>query len=158
MGQVWLAEHRLLARPAAVKLILPEALASAEERAEAIKRFEQEARITASLRSRNTIALFDYGITPDGTFYYVMELLDGMDLRKLVERHGPLPVGRVVHLLTQALSSLAEAHRRGMVHRDIKPDNLYLCRLADEVDVVKVLDFGLVRVKRNDGGNVQLTQ
>ncbi len=147
MGQVWIGEHRMLSRPAAIKLIQPETLAgtSPEEVAQARQRFEREARITASLRARSTVELYDYGISPDGTFFYVMELLDGLDLRALVERHGRQPAGRVVRILVDALASLAEAHDRGLVHRDIKPENIFVCRRADEVDVVKVLDFGLVR-------------
>jgi serine/threonine protein kinase len=141
MGEVWRAEHRLLARQAAIKLIRPEAGSGPE----AHERFRREAQTLATLRSRNTIELFDYGITEEGTFFYVMELLDGMDLETLVVRHGGLPPARVCSLLMQACSSLAEAHASGLVHRDIKPANLYICRAADEVDVLKVLDFGLVR-------------
>jgi len=150
MGEVWLAEHRFLARPAAIKRITAEALSGgdAATTTEVRSRFSQEARITAALRSRNTIELYDYGVHADGSFFYVMELLDGMDLAALVERCGPLPLGRVVHLLVQACGSLAEAHRHGLVHRDIKPENLYICRRADEVDVLKVLDFGIVAVQR----------
>jgi serine/threonine-protein kinase len=99
----------------------------------------------ATLRSRNTIELFDYGVTADGTCFYVMELLDGMDLETLVQKHGPQPAARVIDFLIQACYSLAEAHDADLVHRDIKPANLYVCRVADEVDVIKVLDFGLVR-------------
>ncbi|HTQ05701.1 MAG TPA: serine/threonine protein kinase [Polyangiaceae bacterium] len=141
MGEVWRAEHRLLARQAAIKLIRPEADAGPE----AHERFRREAQTLATLRSRNTIELFDYGITEDGTFFYVMELLDGMDLETLVGRFGPQRPARVCSLLMQACNSLAEAHAAGLVHRDVKPANLYVCRVADEVDVLKVLDFGLVR-------------
>jgi serine/threonine-protein kinase len=97
------------------------------------------------LASRHTINLFDYGVTGDGTFFFVMEMLDGMDLDTLVQRDGPQPPGRVIHILLQALSSLAEAHDAGLVHRDVKPANLFVCRAADEVDIVKVLDFGIVQ-------------
>jgi serine/threonine-protein kinase len=140
----------MLSRPAAIKLISPAAMANVapDEVDEIRKRFEQEARITASLRARSTVELYDFGVAPDGTFFYVMELLDGMDLRALVEKHGPLPAGRVVHILSNALTSLAEAHDRGLVHRDIKPENIFVCRRSDEVDVVKVLDFGLVRIAK----------
>ena len=141
MGEVWRAEHRLLAREAAIKLIRPDG----DTGPEAQERFRREAQTLAALRSRNTIELFDYGITDDGTFFYVMELLDGMDLENLVLRFGPQSPARVCSLLMQACSSLAEAHASGLVHRDIKPANLYVCRQADEVDVLKVLDFGLVR-------------
>jgi len=159
MGQVWLAEHSLLARPAAVKLIQPHALTGDGRTVEEAKgRFEQEARITAALRSRHTIELYDYGVAPDGTFYYVMELMDGLDLRQLVERHGRQPLGRVVAILRAACQSLGEAHDRGLVHRDIKPENIYLCRRADEVDIVKVLDFGLARTTQRASGQAGLTQ
>lgn len=141
MGEVWRAEHRLLARNAAIKLIRTEG----DTGPEAQERFRREAQTLATLRSRNTIELFDYGVTDDGMFFYVMELLDGMDLETLVTRFGPQPPARVCSLLMQACSSLAEAHAAGLVHRDIKPANLYLCRAADEVDVLKILDFGLVR-------------
>jgi len=142
MGEVWRAEHRLLAREAAVKLINASALG---DRDELNTRFRREAEALASLRSRNTIELFDYGLADDGTFFFVMELLDGMDLDTLVKRHGAQPWERVVPLLVQACASLAEAHDVGLVHRDIKPANIFVCRAADELDVVKVLDFGLVR-------------
>src|SRR5690606_5187212 len=99
----------------------------------------------ASLRSAHTVALYDFGVAADGTLYYVMELLDGIDLQRLVERFGPLPPERVVHILAQVCDSLGEAHERGMVHRDIKPSNIVVCRLGLAVDFVKVLDFGLVR-------------
>lgn len=159
MGQVWIGEHRMLSRPAAVKLISPRAMAGVqpEEAAEIRKRFEQEAKITASLRARSTVELFDFGVAADGTFFYVMELLDGMDLRALVEKHGPQPAGRVIHILSGLLGSLAEAHDRGLVHRDIKPENIFVCRRADEVDVIKVLDFGLVRIAKAPE-NARLTQ
>jgi serine/threonine-protein kinase len=141
MGEVWRAEHRLLAREAAIKLIRPEAEAGPD----AHERFRREAQTLATLRSRNTIELFDYGITEEGTFFYVMELLDGMDLESLIGRFGPQRPARVRSLLMQACHSLAEAHAAGLVHRDVKPANLYVCRAAEEVDVLKVLDFGLVR-------------
>lgn len=148
MGEVWRAEHRLLVRQAAIKLISmgddPGLDAS-----EIQERFRREAQSLATLRSRNTIELFDYGVTAEGTCFYVMELLDGMDLESLVETYGPQPAARVIDFLVQACNSLAEAHDAGMVHRDIKPANLYVCRIADEVDVLKVLDFGLVRAAVN---------
>lgn len=143
MGEVWRAEHELLARPAALKLIRPERLGS-EDRAELLVRFAREAKVTASLRSPNTVSVYDYGFTEDGSLYYVMELLDGLDLETLVALHGPVPPARAVHILRQVCGSLAEAHRAGLVHRDVKPANIYLCRLGVEVDVAKVIDFGLV--------------
>lgn len=104
----------------------------------------------ASLRSRNTIELFDYGVAEDGTFYFVMELLEGLDLDHLVRRHGAQPVGRVLRILMQMCRSLGEAHEAGLVHRDVKPGNVFACRAADEVDVIKVLDFGLVHTARHE--------
>lgn len=147
MGEVWRARHRLLARPAAVKLIRPEVFegAGAARQSALRRRFEREAQTTALLQSPHTIDLFDYGVTDDGAFYYAMELLDGFDLKTLVERFGPLPVERAVHLLVQACHSLAEAHASGLVHRDITPANIFVCRYGRDVDFVKVLDFGLVK-------------
>jgi len=151
MGEVWRAEHRFLARPAAIKLIRADALDDV-----AVKRFEREAQSTAALRSPHTVQLYDYGVTDDGTFYYVMELLDGLDLDHLVETHGPMPTERAVHVLLQICASLDEAHHRGLIHRDIKPANIYLCRLGREDDFVKVLDFGLVKPK-SDAGSLAVT-
>ena len=147
MGEVWKAEHRILARPAAIKLIRPAKFHKAPliKRRHAVQRFEREARITASLRSPHTVELYDFGVTDDGSFYNVMELLDGLDLKTLVQEHGPLPAERAVHFLIQACDSLAEAHARSLVHRDIKPANLFACRYGLEVDFLKVLDFGLAR-------------
>jgi eukaryotic-like serine/threonine-protein kinase len=147
MGEVWLATHRLLARPAAVKLIKPEVLGATDvaKRTQILRRFEREARVTANLGSPHTVALYDFGVSAEGTLFYVMELLDGVDLETLVERFGPLPPERVVHLLTQACDSLEDAHSRGLIHRDIKPANLFLSRRGKQVDFVKLLDFGLVK-------------
>lgn len=148
MGEVWRAEHRLLAREAAIKLITPGQNEVVHEQLK--QRFKLEAEALSALRSRNTIELFDYGVTDDGTFFFVMELLDGVDLETLVMRHGRLLPARAISLLVQACASLAEAHDAGLIHRDIKPANIFVCRAADEVDVVKVLDFGLVRVAASD--------
>jgi serine/threonine-protein kinase len=146
MGEVWRAEHRLLCRPAAVKLMRPDVRDSGSNGlGELQARFEREAQATASLRSPNTIQLYDFGVAGDGALYYVMELLDGFDLQSLVERFGPIPSERAVHLLKQVCHSLAEAHAQGLIHRDIKPANVYVCRYGREVDFVKVLDFGLVK-------------
>jgi serine/threonine protein kinase len=145
MGEVWRAEHRLLARQAAIKLIRPETMHDADAIAEVQERFRREAQTLASMKSRHTIALFDYGVTAEGIFYYVMELLDGLDLESLVVRYGAQPAARVIEILAQACQSLAEAHDAGLYHRDIKPPNLFLCRAADEVDIVKLLDFGIVQ-------------
>ncbi len=144
MGEVWRAEHRLLAREAAIKLVRPEALRDPLIAPKIRERFRREAQTLASMRSQHTIALYDYGTTDDGTFFYVMELLDGVDLDNLVRERGSQPAARVIRLLIQACQSLAEAHEAGLLHRDIKPANLFLCRIADEVDVLKVLDFGIV--------------
>ncbi len=152
MGNVYQATHRLLARPAAIKLIRPEALgAEGPDRARVvIERFRREARAAANLRSTHTIELYDFGTTDDGTFYYVMELLNGLDLRELVGRFGPLGAPRTVHLLKQICLSLAEAHDCGLVHRDIKPSNLVACRMGVAVDYMKVLDFGLVKSSNDE--------
>src|SRR5262249_45229981 len=133
---------RLLARPAAIKLIRP---APGGEAADVRARFEREAHAIAALRSPHSIQLYDFGVTDDGAFYYVMELLDGLTLEALVHDFGPLPPERAVHVLSQACRSLDEAHRVGLVHRDIKPANLFVSRYGLEVDFVKVLDFGLVK-------------
>lgn len=146
MGEVWRASHQLLARPAAIKFIRPEAVAGADagEAKMMLKRFEREARSTASLTSAHTVDLYDFGVTEDGSFYYVMELLDGLDCDDLVRRFGAIPPARLVHLLTQMCDSLDEAHTKGLIHRDVKPANLYVCRSGNRFDFVKVLDFGLV--------------
>jgi eukaryotic-like serine/threonine-protein kinase len=144
---VWRAEHQMLARGAANKLIRPAALGASEGTPghEMVKRFEREARATAALRSPHTIEVYDYGVSADGTFHYVMELLEGFSLQTLVERFGPVAPERVVGLLRQACHSLAEAHAAGLVHRDVKPANMFVCQLGLDVDFVKVLDFGLVK-------------
>ncbi|HJL01003.1 MAG TPA: serine/threonine-protein kinase [Polyangiaceae bacterium LLY-WYZ-15_(1-7)] len=144
MGEVWRASHRFLARPAAVKLIAPPAETEGEDE-QLLLRFEREAQATALLQSPHTVELYDFGRAQDGRFYYVMELLEGMDLQKLVAEHGPQPPARVAFLLRQILHSLAEAHADGFVHRDVKPANVFVCRYGLDLDFVKVLDFGLVR-------------
>ena len=146
MGEVWRASHQLLARPAAIKFIRPETISgsNAEESEKLLKRFELEARATASLSSAHTVDLYDFGVTDEGTFYYVMELLDGLDCDDLVRRFGPLPPARVVYLMRQICESLEEAHDKGLIHRDVKPANIYVCRSGVRYDFVKVLDFGLV--------------
>jgi serine/threonine-protein kinase len=147
MGEVYLATHRMLARPAAIKLLRPEMLAGGDgSRAQlAVARFRREAEAAARLRSPHTVELYDFGVTQEGTLYLVMELLDGVDLETLVRRHGPLPPARVIHLLRQVCESLEEAHRAGLVHRDVKPANIHVGRVGLEHDFVKVLDFGLVK-------------
>jgi len=146
MGEVWRGRHRLLARTAAIKLVRPELLgASSEADAQSmLRRFEREAQATAALSSPHTVRLFDFGVTADRTFYYVMELLAGRDLKSLVGDFGPVSANRAVFLLQQVCHSLADAHARGFVHRDITPSNIYVCRMGLEYDFVKVLDFGLV--------------
>jgi serine/threonine protein kinase len=146
MGEVWRAEHRLLARQAAIKLIRAEVMQNPESAPEVRERFRREAQVLASMKSRHTIEIYDYGVTEAGVFYYVMELLDGLDLESLVVRFGPLPAARVIQLLAQACASLAEAHDAQLFHRDIKPPNLFACRAADEVDICKLLDFGIVQM------------
>ena len=145
MGEVWRAQHRLLARPAAIKLIRGSGAGNVSASDEAVRRFEQEAQVTARLSSPHTVQLFDFGVAGDGRFYYVMELLDGLDLETLVRRHGPLPAERVIHLLRQVCHSLTEAASYGLVHRDIKPANLFVCRYGGDCDFVKVLDFGIAK-------------
>jgi len=144
MGVVYRARHALMRRDTAVKLLLPDRADAA-----AIERFEREVRLTCQLTHPNTIQVYDYGRTPDGIFYYAMELLAGLNLHDLVFRFGPQPEGRVVQILTQVCESLAEAHALGLVHRDIKPSNIFLCARGGVLDWVKVLDFGLVREFRN---------
>jgi serine/threonine-protein kinase len=150
MGEVYVAHHRMLARPAAIKLIRPEKVAfdGTEHAQRVAQRFRREAEAAAGLRSPHTIELYDFGKTYDGTLYFVMELLDGIDLDSLVERFGPIPPARAVHVVQQVCASLAEAHAQGLVHRDIKPANIHLCRMGLEHDFVKVLDFGIVKSRQ----------
>ncbi|MFT5431098.1 MAG: hypothetical protein ACI9OJ_001777 [Myxococcota bacterium] len=156
MGEVWSATHSLLARPAAIKLISRQSDGT-QASGIATKRFEREARATAALHSPHSVMLYDFGTTDDGTFYYVMELLDGLDLSTLVAKYGAQPAGRVVHILEQACDSLMDAHHGGLVHRDIKPANLFLCKKGLRSDWVKVLDFGLVSLKGGNTGDPTLT-
>jgi hypothetical protein len=152
MGEVYKATHTMLARPAAIKLIRPEALgagSSSDAAQLALRRFAREAEAAANLRSPHTVEVYDFGVTEDQTLYFVMEMLEGMDLESLVSQSGPLPAGRVIYIVRQACASLQEAHARGLVHRDIKPANIHVGRVGLEHDFVKVLDFGLVKeVKR----------
>jgi serine/threonine-protein kinase len=147
MGEVYRATHRMLARPAAIKLIRPEVLASGDGTMAqtAAARFRREAEAAARLRSPHTVELYDFGVTEDGTLYLVMEFLEGTNLELLVRSQGPVPAARVIHILRQVCESLEEAHSNGLVHRDIKPANIHLGRLGLRDDFVKVLDFGLVR-------------
>ena len=152
MGEVYRATHRMLARPAAIKLIRAEMLGDDDELQRVlVQRFYREAGAAANLRSPHTVEVYDFGVTEDGTLYLVMEMLDGMDLDTLVERHGPLPASRVVHIVRQVCDSLEEAHARGLVHRDIKPANIHIGSLGLQPDFVKVLDFGLVKAPARGG-------
>jgi len=147
MGEVWRARHRMLAREAAIKLIAPRALAqgSAEAMEVVRLRFEREAKATAGLRSPHTVTIFDYGMADGGTLYYVMEIVNGIDLETFIERFGPLPAGRAIWLLRQICRSLEEAHAVGLTHRDIKPRNIMVGQSGLDNDFAKVLDFGLVK-------------
>jgi CHASE1-domain containing sensor protein len=140
MGVVWEARHALLRRPTAVKLLAP-----GTEGERSLARFEREVQLTAGLTHPSTIAIYDYGRTAEGVFYYAMELLRGINLLQLVSFDGPLPPARVVHFLRQACGALAEAHAAGLIHRDIKPANLMICVYGGIPDFLKVLDFGLVK-------------
>ncbi len=154
MGAVYLAEHVLLRRPCAVKLIRPDQAGDPRT----LIRFEREVRATATLTHPNTVEIFDYGHAEDGTFYYVMEYLPGMNLEDLVEGHGPMPAERAVHLLRQVCQALREAHGIGLIHRDIKPSNIFACERGKVYDVAKLLDFGLVKGFGSDGDDGRLTR
>jgi eukaryotic-like serine/threonine-protein kinase len=149
MGEVYRGEHRMLRRPVAIKLISAEQAGSPD----ALARFEREAQATAQLTHPNTVQLFDYGRSEDGTFYCVMELLDGETLEKIIEHDGPMHVSRAVHVLKQLCGALAEAHDRGLVHRDIKPSNVILGDRGGMPDVAKLLDFGLVTARGAGNSN-----
>jgi eukaryotic-like serine/threonine-protein kinase len=154
MGEVYLAEHRLLNRPYAIKLIRPDMAVNPTNR----RRFEREIQAMARLTHWNTAEIVDYGHSPDGAFYYVMEYVEGLNLGELVQRYGPLDPGRVVYLLRQACAALAEAHSAGLIHRDIKPGNLMVTQQSGLFDVLKILDFGLVQHVGPPDGDEKLTQ
>ena len=147
MGEVWKVSHRFLARPAAMKVIKHDSSSGSEDATTAAKRFEKEAQATARLQSPHTVSLYDFGIAMDGTFYYVMEFLHGLDLDSLIQNYGPQSSERCIHFMSQVCESLAEAHHHDMIHRDVKPANIFICRVGLREDFVKVLDFGLVKTK-----------
>jgi serine/threonine-protein kinase len=156
MGEVYLAEHRLLKRACALKVIRPERAGDPRS----LERFEHEVRATAQLSDPNIVEVYDYGRTEDGTFFYVMEYLHGLSLDDLVNRHGPLPPGRVIYLLRQACQALAEAHAAGLIHRDLKPANIFAAQRGRRYDFVKLLDFGLVELvaaQRESGPSLKRT-
>ncbi len=140
MGVVYRGQHAMLRRPTAIKLLDIEKTTD-----EAVARFEREVQLTSQLNHPNTIAIYDYGRTPEGVFYYAMELLDGINLDDLVKQYGPLPESRAIHLLKQIAGSLAEAHQLGVIHRDVKPANIFLTHRGGVYDFIKLLDFGLVK-------------
>lgn len=153
MGEVYLAQHRLLKRPCAIKLIRRDKV----DDENVLLRFESEVQATAGLTHPNTIEIYDYGHTEEGTFYYAMEFLPGLNLQEIVERFGPLPQERVVYLLRQVCSALAEAHLKGLIHRDIKPGNIFSAERGGLFDVAKLLDFGLVKYHRTEDVSLELT-
>ena len=154
MGEVYLGEHMLLKRLCAIKIIRPDQAGNPTT----LSRFEREVQAMASLTHWNTVEVYDYGHTPDGTFYYVMEYLPGLSLQELVDRYGPLPADRAIHFLRQICGALREAHSIGLIHRDIKPSNVIVCQRGGVHDVAKLLDFGLVQdVAGFASGNEKLT-
>jgi serine/threonine protein kinase len=148
VGNVYAARHDLLKRPTAVKLLKPTRATD-----EMVARFEREAQLASQLSHPNMVEIYDYGHSADGNLYYAMEFLEGETIGKLVLQAGPMPVARVLHLMRQVCAGLAEAHGKGMVHRDVSPTNIMVCHYGGEYDFVKILDFGLV--KNIAGGDEQ---
>ncbi len=157
MGEVWGAKHQLLTRPAAIKLIRIGTNPEDKKSKVALQRFEREAKATANLQSPNTVRLYDYGVSDEGAFYIVMEQLNGMDINTMIRKFGAMKAERVVYFLLQACRSLMEAHSLGLLHRDIKSQNLFICRLGAEYDVLKVLDFGMVKNLDPSEDDLELT-
>ena len=153
MGEVWVAYHEQLKRNVALKILRPEAGTDPQT----VARFEREVMATAELAHPNTIRIYDHGVTEDGLWYYAMELLSGEDLGTLVRRVGPLPPARALYLARQVARALAEAHAHGIIHRDVKPENLFITTLGGEADFVKVLDFGIAKIDRADSSNLTTT-
>ncbi len=154
MGEVFLAEHQMMKRPCVLKMIRPDRAGDAK----VLARFQREVRATARLSHWNSIEIFDYGHTADGVFYYVMEYLPGMSLSELIKRHGAMRPERVIHLLRQVCDALSEAHSMGLIHRDIKPGNIFVAERGGIYDVAKLLDFGLVKpLMEEEGQSIQLT-
>lgn len=154
MGEVYLAEHQLLKRPCAVKRIHPKYLNNPEQ----VKRFQREVQTTAQLRHPNTVEVYDFGQAEDGTYYYVMEYLPGLSLEEIVSRAGPLPPERVVHVLRQVCGALTEAHKHGLIHRDVKPSNILVFPNGSPHDQAKVVDFGLVQQLIDDEPDAKITR
>ncbi len=154
MGEVYLAEHHMMKRPCALKRIRADKAGDPST----LARFEREVRATSRLSHPNTIEIYDFGRTDDGTFYYVMEYLPGMSLADIVDSHGPMPPGRAIHLLRQACGALAEAHASGLIHRDLKPANIFAARRGGRWDFAKVLDFGLVKDRDADASDPRISR